>query len=106
MMSPMRILKPMLLSTLVCLLPQQTTLAASQMQSAALPDNPASTASCDAAPESIANPAAAEAIGGRGPQHCALALGVMLGGAIGFWANPLLGGTVLRFGLMATVLHC
>ena len=44
--------------------------------------------------------------GGRGPEHCALSIGIFLGGALGFWVNPFLGTQAMRLGLMASVLHC
>jgi hypothetical protein len=44
--------------------------------------------------------------GGRGPEHCALSIGIFLGGALGFWVNPFLGTQAMRFGLMASVLNC
>lgn len=44
--------------------------------------------------------------GGRGPEHCALSVGIFLGGALGFFANPFLGTAVMRLGFMAAALHC
>jgi len=44
--------------------------------------------------------------GGRGAEHCALSIGIFLGGALGFWVNPFLGTQAMRLGLMASVLNC
>jgi hypothetical protein len=44
--------------------------------------------------------------GGRGHQHCALSVGIVLGGLLGLTVNPLLATQVIRLGLIASGLHC
>jgi hypothetical protein len=57
-------------------------------------------------PLSIRDGTTAALQGGRNPEHCALSVGIFLGGAMGFWVNPFLGVQAMRLGLMASVLHC
>ena len=104
-MSPIGICKRLLLCTLACLLPLQAPGTAAQQEHPRSIDASIGTDAKHQTQPTMTD-LAPEASGGRGAQHCALAIGVILGGAIGFWANPFLGTNVMRFGLMATVLHC
>lgn len=97
-------LKYILLSALVCLLPWQSALLAAPPEG--MPDKAAVARQHADSPPAADDPSQFAVVGGRGPKHCAMAIGVMIGGAIGFWGNPILGASVLRFGLMATALHC
>jgi hypothetical protein len=44
--------------------------------------------------------------GGRGPTHCGLAFGLMIGGALGSLTNPIVGFAFIRFGMIAASMHC
>ena len=99
-------LKHILLSAITCLLPLQPASLAAPSAGAPISDKSTVAAPHAEAASEINDTSRFEVIGGRGPKHCALAVGVMIGGAIGFWGNPIFGASLLRFGLMAAVTHC
>ena len=99
-------LKHILLSMLLILPTLQPTLLTAQQNDLMMSEEPMTTSEPAAASVVAEARHLSEVIGGRGPEHCALAIGVMIGGAFGFWGNPILGVAVLRFGLMASTLHC